>query len=400
MKFIFPLTFTMTETCWGALEFWDGYQLANQTHYLDQMVRWGMDWLIKAHPNDNTLYVQVGLDEVDNNYWGPDTFIPLPRTSFKVTNTSPGTDVMADAAAAFASCSMLYRDKLKDTTYAATLQTHATSLFQVAETARPQQVYQNVVPAAKCCYGSSGFIDELAWGAAWMYKLTGDASFATKADSYIGQLNARSVQVNTITWDDKSSLVYILMAGATPPALRTKWQGLAQQYADIVADGDNDNSRTEGGLFYSSGNSQLDSSVVAANAAFALQILANNMNATGSSDIGRINSYTAFALKQVEYLLGDNPEWTPYVVGVHPNSPANPHSAAASGGTDIDNIDTSPSEERWTLYGALVGGPDKNDRFLDERSKWEQSEVTIVICFSILAELCFFQHAFVVQNSL
>jgi len=23
------------------------------------MVRWGMDWLIKAHPNNNTLYVQV-----------------------------------------------------------------------------------------------------------------------------------------------------------------------------------------------------------------------------------------------------------------------------------------------------------------------------------------------------
>ncbi|KAG0319935.1 hypothetical protein BGZ97_001128 [Linnemannia gamsii] len=377
MKFIFPLTFTMAETCWGAMEFWDGYQLANQTHYLDQMVRWGMDWLIKAHPDDNTLYVQVGLDEVDNNYWGPDTGIPLPRTSFKVTNTSPGTDVMADAAAAFASCSMLYRDKLKDTTYATTLQTHATSLFQVAETARPQQVYQNVVPAAKCCYASSGFIDELAWGAAWMYKLTGDVSFANKADNYIGQLNARSAQVNTITWDDKSSLVYILMAGATPPDLRTKWLGLAQQYADVVADAGKPKSRTEGGLFYSMGNSQLDSSVVAANAAFALQILASNMNTTGSSDHGRINAYTGFAVKQVEYLLGDNPEWTPYVVGVHPNSPANPHSAPASGGTDIDNIDTSPKEERWTLYGALVGGPDLNDRFQDERSKWEQSEVAL-----------------------
>ncbi|KAG0072414.1 hypothetical protein BGZ89_006442 [Linnemannia elongata] len=377
MKFIFPLTFTMTETCWGALEFWDGYQLANQTHYLDQMVRWGMDWLIKAHPNDNTLYVQVGLTEVDNNYWGPDSGIPLPRTSFKVTNTSPGTDVMADAAAAFASCSMLYRDKLKDTTYATTLRTHATSLFNLAETARPQQPYQKVVPAVTCCYESSGFIDELAWGAAWMYKLTQDASFATKADNYISQLNARSVQVNTITWDDKSSLVYILMAGATPPALRTKWQGYAQQYADSVASADKPNMFTEGGLFYSNGNSQLDSAVVAANAAFALQILANNMNATGSSDRDRIEKYTKFTVSQVEYLLGENPERTPYVVGVHPNSPANPHSAPASGGTDIGNINTSPKEERWTLYGALVGGPDKNDRFLDERDKWEQSEVAL-----------------------
>ncbi|KAG0380483.1 hypothetical protein BGX24_007967 [Mortierella sp. AD032] len=377
LKFIFPLTFTLTETCWGALEFWDGYVLANQTHYLDQMVRWGMDWLIKAHPNDNTLYVQVGLGEIDNNYWGPDTGIPLPRTSAKVTNTSPGTDAMADAAAAFASCSMLYRDKLKDSTYAATLQTHATSLFQVAETARPQQEYQKVATAAKCCYESSGFVDELAWGAAWMYKLTQDVSFANKASSYIGQLNARSVQVNTITWDDKTALVYVLMTGASPAGLRSKWQDLSQQYADSVINGAKPNMFTEGGLFYSNGNSNADSAVVAANAAFALQILSNTMNSTGSTDRDRIASYKDFALKQVEYLLGENPERTPYIVGVHPNSPLNPHSAPASGGVNPDKINTEPELERWTLYGALVGGPDKNDRFRDVRDNWEQTEVAL-----------------------
>lgn len=49
----------MTQICWGALEFYEGYELAKQTQYLDEMVRWGMDWLIKAHPDNNTLYVQV-----------------------------------------------------------------------------------------------------------------------------------------------------------------------------------------------------------------------------------------------------------------------------------------------------------------------------------------------------
>ncbi|KAF9132992.1 hypothetical protein BGW39_010885 [Mortierella sp. 14UC] len=377
IKFIFPLTFTMTEICWGALEFWDGYVLANQTHYLDQMVRWGMDWLIKAHPNDNTLYVQVGLGEVDNNYWGPDTGIPLPRTPSKVTSTAPGTDAMADAAAAFASCSMLYRDKLKDSSYATTLQTHATSLFQVAESARPQQPYHVVATAAQCCYKSSGFVDELAWGAAWMYKLTQDASFADKASNYIGQLNTRTVQVNAVTWDDKTALVYVLMAGASPAGSRAKWQELAQRYADSVVNEEKPNMFTEGGLFYSSGNSNEDSAVVAANAAFALQILANNMNSTGNADKGRIGSYRNFAIKQVEYLLGENPEKTPYVVGVHHNSPLNPHSAPASGGFDANNINTQPEFERWTLYGALVGGPDKNDRFRDVRDNWEQTEVAL-----------------------
>jgi hypothetical protein len=37
-----------------------GYDDAGQTAYLDSTLRWGLDWLIKAHPNSDTLYVQVG----------------------------------------------------------------------------------------------------------------------------------------------------------------------------------------------------------------------------------------------------------------------------------------------------------------------------------------------------
>jgi endoglucanase len=67
----------------------------------------------------------------------------------------------------------------------------------------------------------------------------------------------------------------------------------------------------------------------------------------------------------------------PYVVGVNPNSPVNPHSALASGGTDINNIDTSPINETHILYGAVVGGPDQQDRFWDIRSDYPQTEVTL-----------------------
>lgn len=77
--------------CWGAIDYGKGnvytprafmatkcrpgYDLANQTAYLDDMLRWSLDWLIKvralvfamyistnifkAHPSDSTLYVQV-----------------------------------------------------------------------------------------------------------------------------------------------------------------------------------------------------------------------------------------------------------------------------------------------------------------------------------------------------
>lgn len=65
----------------------------------------------------------------------------------------------------------------------------------------------------------------------------------------------------------------------------------------------------------------------------------------------------------------------PYIVGSNPNSPSNPHSAAASGGNDIGKINTSPSKEAYVLYGAVIGGPDKNDNYYDIRSDWPETEV-------------------------
>lgn len=49
------------QICWGALDIGGkGYDDAGQTAYLDSTLRWGLDWLINAHPNPDTLYVQVG----------------------------------------------------------------------------------------------------------------------------------------------------------------------------------------------------------------------------------------------------------------------------------------------------------------------------------------------------
>lgn len=65
----------------------------------------------------------------------------------------------------------------------------------------------------------------------------------------------------------------------------------------------------------------------------------------------------------------------PYIVGANPNSPQNPHSAMASGGNNISDINNSPPQEAYVLYGAVVGGPDKYDRFFDIRADWPETEV-------------------------
>lgn len=70
MKFTVPLAHSITLISWGAIEWLEGYEKANQTRYLHDMLRWGTDWLIKAHPSDNVLFVQVADGDIDNDYWG------------------------------------------------------------------------------------------------------------------------------------------------------------------------------------------------------------------------------------------------------------------------------------------------------------------------------------------
>lgn len=47
----------------------------------------------------------------------------------------------------------------------------------------------------------------------------------------------------------------------------------------------------------------------------------------------------------------------------------------ASGGSNISDINNDPPQEAYVLYGAVVGGPDKYDRYFDIRGDWPESEV-------------------------
>lgn len=46
---------------WGGIEWIESYRKANLLNDFRDTIKWGTDWLIKAHPEPNTLYVQVNL---------------------------------------------------------------------------------------------------------------------------------------------------------------------------------------------------------------------------------------------------------------------------------------------------------------------------------------------------
>lgn len=56
---------------------------------------------------------QVGDGGADHSYWGPPELMTMPRPSFKITASKPGSDIAMDTAAAFVTGYFAFKEKGK-----------------------------------------------------------------------------------------------------------------------------------------------------------------------------------------------------------------------------------------------------------------------------------------------
>lgn len=395
VKATYPLAWSWWEIIWGALEYGNGYDQAEQTKWLDSTLRWGLDWMIRAHPSPNSLAVFVGDSSVDGAYWGGDNSIPSYRPTYMINETSPGTDVAAQTSAMFALASMLYTPMgdakgtsvtlnatssssspsgMGNQTYAEELMKHAEDLYKFAQTAK-QVTYTKSVPNGASAYPSLTFTDDLALAALSLALATNSSTYYQDAyQIYVN--NSLTGSMDVLNWASKTPALYILFAqvatarpslaaGAGLSANLTGWQHECEAYLDSVLS----QQRTPHGLVYYEGDSDEASLNPALNAAMLMLRYAPLASSESKS-----KGYLAFAHSQIDYSMGDNPINSPYIVGIHPNSPSNPSSAIAAGGNDINSINTNPTEMAYVLYGALVGGPAKDDKFYNLRDDYPQTE--------------------------
>lgn len=381
MKFTYPLSWTLTSISWGGLEWFEGYELSGQTQYLHDMVKWGTDWLIKAYSLEtNDLYVQVGREDVDHNYWGGDLNIPLPRDAYKVGEKNHGTDVASSVVAAFASASILFREKFSDSTYSDDLLLRAKALYVFAET-KAWKLYGASSPQVNSLYPSSNYQDKLVWAALWLYKATGEEIYFNKAINYYTQFFIPD-SIIAINWSDQTCAIYFLLVQITKGnELSYKLQ--AEKYLDYMLNPSlvpkSPCSYTPGGLLWCDGISDTNSLNVPLNIAFVSLLYAPYATTTEKR-----SKYMEFAQSQIKYVLGENPMKMTYVVGINPKSPKNPHHAGAHGSTTNNML--LPIESTNILYGAVVGGPSKKDLYIDDRTKYNSTEVNgfaIYLCLSI-----------------
>lgn len=187
LKLGLPSAYTVTNLAWGAISFADGYKRTNTSDHVNDLIKWGADYLVASWNSKDQAFVAVlGNNSQDFNYYGPveeyDYYVERP--AFYINAQAPGSEIAAEAAAGLAAAHLSNASAGDD------YLTSATQLYTFA-TGPAKGSYMNTsslgVQIHAALYPSTGYLDELAWAAAWLYKATNTASYLTDAKNYYQQ---------------------------------------------------------------------------------------------------------------------------------------------------------------------------------------------------------------------
>ncbi|CAN6480414.1 unnamed protein product [Victoria cruziana] len=411
VKFGFPMAFTTTMLAWSVIEF--GSSMKGELENAKAAIRWSTDYLLKAATaKPNTLYVQVADPNADHRCWERPEDMDTPRGVYKVTPQNPGSDVAAETAAALAAASIVFRRS--DPSYSSQLLQTAIKVFDFADEHRGaySDSLGSVVCPFYCSY--SGYNDELLWGASWLQRASQDTAYMGYIQSN-GHILGGEDDSYTFSWDDKRVGTKILLSKAF---LMDKLEELevykihSDNFICSLVPGTPQFQAqyTPGGLLFkgiSGSNLQYVTST-----AFLLVTYAKYMRTTGEVVICGATTATAddlihLAKKQVDYILGANPAKMSYMVGFGDRYPQRIHHRGSSlpsvhihpqpihCGDGFQSLYSSAPNPN-VLIGAVVGGPDSQDNFADDRNNYQQSEPATYINAPLVGALSFL--AGTVQN--
>ncbi|GER46854.1 endoglucanase [Striga asiatica] len=406
VKFNFPMAFTITVLSWGVIENGNKMRSNGQLPKAMGAIRWGTEYLLKSAQHLNSsgkLYAGVGDPYKDHTCWERAEDMDTDRTAYYVTPQKPGSDLAAEMAAAMASASMVFRKT--DLKYSRLLLQMAKNVMQFAvdHPGAYSDSLSNYVCPFYCSY--SGYNDELIWGAAWLHRATNDAKYLDLIQS-LGDNDPPDL----FSWDNK-------VAGADVLLARRYLVGKDQNFAPysqkaeafmckIMPNSPSSTTQyTPGGLMYKLGASNLQ---YVTSATLLLTTYAKYMKASHHTfDCGSFHTVTPAYLRnlaktQVDYILGENPMKMSYMVGYGTNYPKRIHHRGSSMpsmyvqpqhigcGDGMQQYFHSSSPNPNILTGAIVGGPDSNDQYKDQREDDAQSEPATYINAAIVASLAYF----------
>ncbi len=179
--------------------------------------KWGLEWILKLHPTPDQLIHQVADDRdhigwkmPDNDKsdygWGPNSY----RVAYFATGKPQGlreykseatgmANIAGRSAAAMALASRIWKNHLNDTIFAKKCLNAAKTLYQLGK--RYEGFQQGNSYGAPYRYTEQTWADDMEWGAAELFKATGENPYLENAIRY-----ARIA--NTVSWMNLDSAAH------------------------------------------------------------------------------------------------------------------------------------------------------------------------------------------------
>ncbi|KAG1346433.1 endoglucanase 6 [Cocos nucifera] len=393
VKFGLPMAFTITMMAWSIAEYGKQMAATGELGHAMEAVKWGTDYLIKAHPEPFVLYGEVGDGNSDHYCWQRPEDMTTNRMAYRIDANHPGSDLAGETAAAMASASIIFRRL--NPAYSSLLLSHAKQLFEFADKYRGK--YDSSITVAQKYYRSiSGYGDELLWAAAWLYQATDDRHYLDYLGNNGDALGGTGWAMTEFGWDVKYAGVQALASkflfqgkAAHHSAVFERYRQKAEYFmCSCLGKGTRNVQKTPGGLMFRQRWNNLQ---FVTSASFLLTVYSDYVSATGrniqcAAGTATPSELLMFAKSQVDYILGDNPRATSYMVGYGSTYPQKVHHRASSIVSikfDATFVSCRGGYQTWfgrksgdpnLLDGAIVGGPDAYDDFADQRDNYEQTE--------------------------
>ncbi len=401
IKFGLTTAFSASTMAWSYLEFPDSYKTTGLEGELRVLLRSFADYFIRSTFRDSDGRVvafahQVGGPNDHTCGWMPPELRRTrfcSREAYFSTDENPSADVAAFTAAALAQISMAFLND--DKAYAAKCLDYAKALYEHAAK----------YPGTKShdsggLYDSEYSWDDLAFGALTLYEATGEKRYLEeafnmnegKAGGWImrtpavasGDWGLATSECWTQCWNSVRSGSYLKLAihldeMQKEGTLPSGWEKAVDGFRKVAFD-DSNKWPTGSGPQTSPGGFNVLAAYGSGRYNSAGQFIALVYDKYFNEP-----TFVSWAKRQIEYLAGDNPLEKSYIMGYSDKYATQPHHAA--GHASLYGEPDKPVENRHIVWGALVNGPDGDDKHVDKRSDYGANEITIDYNASLLAAL-------------
>ncbi len=327
VKFGLPAAQAFTGLGLGYMEFKEAYNELGQTGHFKNILDYYCDYIRKCtvigdDGKVKAFCYQVGHGDPDHAKWDSPEVEDENATDRKytlvATSSNPATDIVGETAAALAANYINFGDE-KDLEY-------AEALFEFARVNT-----KGIGEKDGTFYASSSWDDDYCLAAALLYKATKKEIYKTEYNSNKSNLANKSSE--PFGWDNTYQAAVLYAPEKSANDIQ-KLQSYLNGYAN--------KSQNSYYCHDSWGSARINCNIQ------LMMMIFDKYNNT--------DTYTTWCRYQMSLILGGNSTGKNLVCGYNGDSPVKPHHRAASGYGGWDGFNAN-ADQKYTLYGALVGGP-------------------------------------------